>query len=248
MLGSTIAPGQGQDGMAADVVLLEPGCFVAAGWLDGLADAAASAGAVATVSALTQHDVELRSGLSFDDAAEAARTRSLRLRPRLATAHGPCVHVSRSALELIGESDADGLARAELSRRCTESGLLHVLADDVLVLDRRPGPAKPIATGGNRGPEARAVGKVRRAIAGLSAVIDARILYGSTTGTHVHVLEVVAGLARTEKVRLTVIVPDDPSELRRPAVGVPARRVARHLSGGLERQGRAPTSSIGLSS
>jgi glycosyltransferase involved in cell wall biosynthesis len=37
-------------------------------------------------------------------------------------------------------------------------------------------------------------------------------VYGPTVGTHVHVLEVVAGLARTGKVRLTVIVPDQPSQ------------------------------------
>ena len=43
-------------------------------------------------------------------------------------------------------------------------------------------------------------------------MIDARILHGTTIGTHVHALEVVTGLARTGKVRLTVIVPDDPSE------------------------------------
>jgi glycosyltransferase involved in cell wall biosynthesis len=196
----------------ADVVLLEPGCVVAAGWLDGLMSAAASGGAVATVSALTQQDVNVQPGPSFYNDAAAARSHSLRLRPRLPAAHGPCVFVRRSALELIGQSDASGLPRAEISRRCTEAGLFHVLADDVLVLDQRSAPEPSIGAGTDGGPAARAAGRIRRAITGLSVVIDARILSGPTTGTHVHVLEVVAGLARTRKLRLTVILPDDPSE------------------------------------
>ena len=59
---------------------------------------------------------------------------------------------------------------------------------------------------------ARSLGAARRALSGLSAVIDAGILYGPTTGSAVHVLELIAGLARTGKVSLTVIVPDSPSE------------------------------------
>ena len=217
VLGSATAGGPPRDAAPADgdVVLLEPGCIVADGWLGGLQDAAATSGVVATVSALTDRDVNVPAGPNLDDDAATARTRSLRLRPRLPAVHGPCVYACRSALELIGQPDAGALTRAELSRRCTEAGLLHVLADDVLVLDRRPVPAMPIGAIQNAGipaPASRAAGRIRRAIAGLSAVIDARILYGATTGTHVHALEVVAGLARTGKVRLTVIVPDDPSE------------------------------------
>jgi glycosyltransferase involved in cell wall biosynthesis len=58
----------------------------------------------------------------------------------------------------------------------------------------------------------RARAAVRRALRGLSATIDAGILYGPTTGTHVHVLELIAALARTEQIRLTVMLPDQPSE------------------------------------
>ena len=125
---------------------------MAAGWLDGLQDAAATDGAVATVSALTQQDVNVQPGPGFDNDAAAARTRSLRLRPRLPAAHGPCVYARRSALELIEQPDASDLTRAELSRRCTEAGLLHVLADDVLVLDQRPGPEPLIGAGRTEDP------------------------------------------------------------------------------------------------
>ncbi len=212
---TAVEPHGGTSPADGDVVLLEPGCVVADGWLDGLRDAAASDGAVATVSALTHQDVNVPPGPNLDDDAATARTRSLRLRPRLPAAHGPCVYARRSALELIGQPDAGALTRDELSRRCTEAGLLHLLADDVLVVDRRPFPAMPIGAGQNAETLAaanRASGRIRRAIAGLSAMIDARILHGTTIGTHVHAIEVVTGLARTGKVRLTVIVPDDPSE------------------------------------
>ncbi len=198
---------------SGDLVLVEPGCVVAAGWLDGLEAAARSSGVVATASALTERDVSVPGGLGYDEAAALARTGALRLHPRLPAARGPCVYVRRSALELIGEPDPRRLTRAELSRRCTETGLVHVLADDVLVLDRRRGADPPVAGTPDRGdPAVRAVGRVRRAIAGPSAVIDARILYGPTIGTHVHVLEVIAGLARTGQIRVTAIVPDRPSE------------------------------------
>ena len=64
--------------LPTDVVLLEPGCVVAAGWLDGLRDAVASGGVVATVSALTQLDVNVQPRPDFDDDAAAARSRSRR--------------------------------------------------------------------------------------------------------------------------------------------------------------------------
>ncbi len=84
-----------------------------------------------------------------------------------------------------------------------------MLADDVLVLD--PGPA-PAGAPEPTPPVTRARAAARRALRGLSATIDASVLSGPTTGTHVHVLELIAGLARTEQVRLTAVLPDQPSE------------------------------------
>ena len=77
VLGSATAVEPHRDTPPADgdVVLLEPGCIVADGWLDGLRDAAATSGAVATVSALTHRDVNLPPGPDFDDDAATARTR-----------------------------------------------------------------------------------------------------------------------------------------------------------------------------
>ena len=205
-----IEPGEDPFASAApaDVVLLEPGCFVTAGWLDGLRQAALATSTTATAAAVTQRDIDPRLGLDavgFEEAAAAIRSGSLRLRPRLGYHEAACLYVRRSAIELVGGGEA-------FLRRCLETGLVHVLADDVLVLDARPPSDLPPALDDGRGPVARSLGSARRALSGLSAVIDAGILYGPTTGSAVHVVELIAGLARTGKVSLTVIVPNRPSE------------------------------------
>ena len=191
----------------ADVVLLEPGCVLPTGWLSGLREAAQASSTTATATAVTQHD--LNHGLELDEegleqAAAAVRSGSPRLRPRLVDPVAACLYVRRSAIELVGWGE-------DFLRRCLETGLVHVLADDVLVLDVRPGWDRTPAPSDKRGPLARSLGAARRALNGLSVVIDGRILYGPTTGSAVHVLELIAGLARTQEVHLTVILPDSPS-------------------------------------
>jgi glycosyltransferase involved in cell wall biosynthesis len=174
---------------------------------------------------------------SIDDAAAAVRSHSLRLRPRLPSAGRHCMYVRRTALELVGGFDPAfapvGGDEIRFSERCVRSGLSHVLADDVLVLHRARGTAadsSPWAvaraerehTSTDRcqkqhtrsesrqtslGPLTRSISCARRALTGLSVVIDARILSRTTTGTEIQVLEVIAALARTEKAHLTAIVP-----------------------------------------
>ncbi len=58
------------------------------------------------------------------------------------------------------------------------------------------------------GPVTRSLSRVRRALSGLSVLIDARILAGPPRGTQIQVLETIAALGRTGRVRLTVLVPD----------------------------------------
>lgn len=133
----------------AEVVILNSDCVVAAGWLEGLRDAAYSDSTVATATALTNHgtivsvperglpQAQLPEGWSFDAAAAAVREHALRLRPRLITAIGHCVFVRRSALELVGDFDlafSPGYGEeVDFSQRCLHSGLCHVAADEVLV-------------------------------------------------------------------------------------------------------------------
>ena len=212
----------------ADVVLLRPGCVVADGWLDGLQEASRLDSRVATAIPLTTRVVDsmpqwqdtggAAGRLTLDEMATAVRSGSLRLRPRLPAAGGPCLYVRRSALELAGELDPAFLPGAReataFSRRCVENGLFHVLADDVLVCDQA-GPAADARDGyrlsrphddGDR--LRRSLSRVRRTLAGMSIVIDARILSGPMNGTAVHVLEVIMGLQRAEKARVAVLVPD----------------------------------------
>lgn len=197
----------------ADAVLLSPDCVVAAEWLRRMRQAAYSDSTVATASALSCGRAR------WDDDAAALRTRSLGLHPRLSSAAGPCVYVRRTALELVGDIDAGVVAGdrhdTEFSRRCVNKGLSHVIADDVLVLDRSNGkidePWISLSTDG-ASPLTRSLSRVRRVLRGMSVVIDARILSGPTTGTRIQVLEMIGALARTERVHLTVVVPNNLTE------------------------------------
>jgi glycosyltransferase involved in cell wall biosynthesis len=182
----------------ADVVLVDPRTVVAAGWFEGLRHAAETDGTVATASAITS---EATAGLGIDAAAQRVRERSLRIRPRLQAPHEGCVYVRRAAIELVGVS---GDMRS-FADRCVRAGMTHLLADDVLV------HASGRALAAEDGPLASALSSVRRALTGMSITIDARILSRPITGTEVHVLELIAALARTDAVRLRVIVPDRPS-------------------------------------
>jgi GT2 family glycosyltransferase len=141
----------------------------------------------------------------------------------------------------------------DFSQRCRKTGLCHVLADDVFVLHH--GGASFSATGAREavqaereriinarypyyyaevraldqdvsGPLARALGAARRALKGLSVLIDARVLAGPMTGTQLQVLEVISALDRTGRVRLTVLVGDELSDYaRRAFAAMPEVRV-----------------------
>lgn len=207
-----------------DVVVLEPDCMVAQDWLPGLRDAAYVDSNVATATALTNNgtvpELEVPPA-DFESAAAAVRARSLRLRPRLATAAGHCMYVRRSALELVGNFDLASAPRhgeeANFSQRCLQVGLSHVLADDVLVLHQggaklpvngSPDPVE-LPGSGSSAPLARSLSAARRALRPLSVMIDARILRGPMTGTQLHVLELLAALARSGEVRVRVALPED---------------------------------------
>jgi glycosyltransferase involved in cell wall biosynthesis len=238
----------------ADVIVLNSDCVVAEGWVDGLRDAAYVDSRVATATALTNNGsvVSVPAGVptaalpadwSLDDAAAAVRRRSLRLRPRLPTAVGHCMFVRRAALDLVGDFDlafSPGYGEeVDFSQRCLQSGLSHVLADEVLVLHHgggsfaNDGVRNPIQDRHEQmlaarypyyhnaiklieddaaGPLPRVLSVARRALAGLSVLIDGRILAGPMTGTQLHVLELTAALARTGNVRTSMIVPDQLNE------------------------------------
>ena len=148
----------------ADVAVVNSDCVVAAGWLDGLRDAALADSRIATATALSNNgsivSVPHRNtpaattpgGRALDDVAASVRSGSAQLRPRIPTAIGHCFYVRRTALELVGGLDpafSPGYGEeVDFSQRCMRYGLVHVVADDVYVLHRGEG---------SFGPEGRAV-------------------------------------------------------------------------------------------
>ena len=236
----------------ADVVLVNSDVVVAAGWFEGLQDAARSDESIATATALTNHGSilsvpyrntpvsALPAEVDFDAAAARLRALSTRLHPRIPTAIGHCVYIRRPALELVGGFDT-AFAPAygeevDFSQRCVACGLQHVAADDVLVLHHGhaslgvEGEVNPLQKAHDEliesryrywpetvamlederfSPLARALMAANRAVRGISVTIDGRCLNPFMTGTQVHVIEVIAALARTGLVRLRVAVPHD---------------------------------------
>ena len=134
----------------ADVVILNSDCEVTEGWFEGLREAAYSDSRVATVSTLTNHGTivsfphrnnprpSIPQDWTLDELAGAFRTGGTRVYPIIPTAIGHCVFIRRSALDLAGPFDeafSPGYEEeVDFSQRCVVRGLIHLLADDVFVL------------------------------------------------------------------------------------------------------------------
>jgi glycosyltransferase involved in cell wall biosynthesis len=216
----------------ADAVVLDEPCLVSAGWLRRLADAAHADTNTASASALTDAGTTLALLAPGEPPYEFARLaaglgeRTLALRPRLSRAVAPCVYLRRDALQLVGGLDEQLDLRAaievDFAQRCVLSGLTHVVADDVLVarLARTKPPDDPgaLRTVGERYPYlaespladsgvlGHALLRARPPATRLTVTLDARALDGAITGTHVHILELILALARTEALRLRLLV------------------------------------------
>ncbi len=217
----------------ADVALLRQPCRVTGGWLERMRDAARADSNTATASALA--DVGTPLALcegdapteGFEQVSETLAAHTLRLRPRLRGAAGPCVYIRREALELVGGLD-QGLdlrwaLEVDFAERCLLSGLAHIAADDVVV--------QRLAPIGDTGTDTLPVALAeryphlpqRRALADSSVLtlaleaaqgprermdvtLDARALDGAVTGTQVHILELILALAQTQRLRLRLLV------------------------------------------
>ena len=218
----------------ADVVIVDPGCIVAEGWLEGLRSAAYADTTIATAATMTTRDLGLAradAGASlekFERAAAAVRARSKQVHPRVARPGRNCVYVRREAIDLVEELGSGWEANAGESDffvRCLQRGLSHVIADEVLISS--PDPSAAPADGGEA-PLARSLSAARRATSLLSLVIDARILDGRLTGTQVHVMELIAAIARTRQARIRAIVPTTlDAETGRALMGLPGIELVR---------------------
>ena len=195
----------------ADVVVIRSDCIVAAGWLQGLRDAAYSDARVASAMPLMGADVteqpksEPREWIA--QVAAQVRAASPRAWPRADEVGGPCVYLRRSALELVGDLESGGAwEAARFGERSVRVGLCHVLADDVVVMGREPTSLGLAELGG---PLARSLSAARRAVKGLSVAVDARCLTGPMDGTKVITLQLIVGLVQTRRARVTAIVPPE---------------------------------------
>lgn len=207
----------------ADLVVLDAGVMLPEGWLEVLLAAAAGSPRVATVSALRADDDLQRARLDVADAADVVRAQALGLHPRLESPSGPCVLVRRAAIDLVGGDGMLNDARGWMTftQRCAAAGLAHLLADELLVDGRMV--TQRARGGGGWETSSEAVARVssaaRRALTGLSVVVDARVPRGRRDGTWVHVLELLAALGRAGGAEVTAIVGDDADADMRVRIG-----------------------------
>ena len=166
-------------------------------------------------------------GWTIDEAATRVAADALHLHPRIAVLGPGCAYIRRSALELAGPLD-DALARDEalsdLALRLTALGMVHVLADDVLVTGGAIGkPAGGSSVSSTRldgavgetlindehSPLRRAIRRAGNALRGFSVTIDGRALTETAGGTQTYIIELVLALARHGEFPLRVLVPPD---------------------------------------
>ncbi len=218
----------------SDAVIVAPGMRVTADWFEGLRAAALSDSTVASATPLS-----LSTGATegLDEIARRVRERALRLYPRTATIDPGCAYLRRSALELVGPLD-DSLALDEAFARfalqALALGMVHVVADDVLVEGRQmageaqgklgahdePGvslgqtdnPVQETIAADEHGPLHRALIRSRGASSALSITIDGRALVSAVGGTQTYIIELVRALARQSDVTVRVLVPPDLSD------------------------------------
>ena len=118
-------------------------------WLERLRSAASVAPIVATAAPLTNHAVladgdqtllSLLPNVSTIDISRRVARVSRQVRPLISRMVGPCAYIRRFTLDAIGLfdpalSDLEA-AEADFSQRALGAGLVHVCADDVIVVDR----------------------------------------------------------------------------------------------------------------
>lgn len=221
-----------------DLVLVTPGVHVTEGWLERLTAAATSDSTVASATPVSLsdgalslfEDVELER--DADELASRLAERGARLRPRIAIVGTACAYVRRAALELVGPLDERlelEAALADFALRVIAAGMVHVAADDALVIDAggRSASAEDPALGSpvpltsrvretfdcdEQGRLRRAIAIGRVALRRLSVTIDGRALVPAVGGTQTYILELILALARAQRVELRVLVPPDLSE------------------------------------
>ncbi len=196
------------------------------GWLESLRAAAAQESTTATVGALPGATV------AADDELLGARSTLLEAdnatSPRVVLVEGPCVYLSRAALDLLYGVDetlpTSACALADFGLRALERGLANLLSGDLLVSgseaarlsdDDRAELARrfPVLWRAAQDPPTpaaeRSLAVARMALRPLSVTIDARALGHHAAGTQVYTLELIRFLAATGAVQIRALVGPD---------------------------------------
>jgi glycosyltransferase involved in cell wall biosynthesis len=223
----------------SDVVVVMPGIGVNAGWLERLRAAVLSDSTVASTTPLSVgyggvelFDRDNAGELSLYRTTQLVAERSLRLRPKIATMGPGCFYVRRAAIDLVAPLDESlslEEALVDLALRLSATGMVHVLADDVLVTGDRQWRAEEgrglflaavgeTLVGDERGSLHRAMSRARATLQGLSVTVDGRALTAATGGTQTYIIELILALARDPGVAVRVLVPPDLSERAREAL------------------------------
>jgi glycosyltransferase involved in cell wall biosynthesis len=186
----------------ADLVIVEAGVALAAGWLDRLRATAHADSTTATASASRlERDAPAAPSQPVLPAAWNGPP------PRLPAPMAGAVLIRASARALAGPYDE------RFAARCSGLALLHVLAPDVPALVSGASSPPPESEGreddlptGHR----RARLWLANALAPIDVTVDGRSLTNTTGGTQVHALELIRALHRTRAVQLRVALPIDP--------------------------------------
>jgi glycosyltransferase involved in cell wall biosynthesis len=168
-----------------------------------------------------------KGGHGGEQAAEQVRANALELRPRVATMGPGCVYIRRMTWELAGPLDGSlelEEALGEMASKVVGLGLIHVVADDVLLVgdfseqavSERRGVVKRQAretiAADESLPLRRSIDRARMTLRGLSVTIDGRSLTAKVGGTQTYVIELVLALAREPGLRVRVLTAPDVSE------------------------------------
>ncbi len=183
---------------------------------------------------------ELPPGFTPEQAARAVAAASSKSRPLLPTCIGHCTYIKRAAFDLAGPFDetfSPGYGEeVDFSQRCTFVGLAHVCADDVFVYHRGRGSfgISPevlrlkeaheellaqrypfyhpwvASTANGSGGLGLAIGEARRALLGLTVVVDGSCLGPVLMGTQRVTIETIRALARHPRVGKVIAVVPSP--------------------------------------
>jgi glycosyltransferase involved in cell wall biosynthesis len=214
----------------ADVVLIEVGSTVGAGWRELLREAAYADAVVATSSAVPASMLNMQEPSSALDRPASGLSEQ---GPALGEPLWSCVYIRREALDVACRARSRTDDRADRSPPRLEElillpGLVHVLAPAVVL----PALPTPKNAGSPLTPAVRRMlAQIEASVEALRVTVDLRCCASPLSGTQVHALNLVGSLAACDELRLSVLVPARAHDSARPYLDALPSSVSRHPAG-----------------